>query len=155
MAADDMELILWRHADAEDGTPDAARALSKKGREQVQAMARWLKDRLPKQPRILSSPAVRAADTAAGLKLPVTTTEKLDVGAAAADVLAAAGWPSAGGTVVVVGHQPTLGRVAALLVSGEEADWSIKKGAVWWFTSRARAGRRQVTLHAVIAPDLL
>jgi phosphohistidine phosphatase len=69
-------------------------------------------------------------------------------------VLAAAGWPE-NGSVVVVGHQPTLGRVAALLLSGEEADWVIKKGAIWWFTNRVRGGEAQTVLRAVMAPDLL
>ena len=70
-------------------------------------------------------------------------------------MLQAAGWPDGGGTVVVVGHQPTLGRVAAVLLAGAEADWSIKKGAVWWFARRVREGNGQVVLRAVIGPDLL
>jgi phosphohistidine phosphatase len=57
--------------------------------------------------------------------------------------------------VLVVGHQPTLGRVAAVLLGGAEADWSIKKGAVWWFTHRVRDGDGQVVLRAVIGPDLV
>ena len=57
--------------------------------------------------------------------------------------------------MLVVGHQPTLGRVAAVLLGGAEADWSIKKGAVWWFTRRVRDGNGQVVLRAVIGPDLL
>ena len=40
-----MELILWRHAEAEDGSPDAARKLTAKGEKQAQKLARWLKER--------------------------------------------------------------------------------------------------------------
>jgi len=52
---------------------------------------------------------------------------------------------------LVVGHQPTLGRVAALLLSGAEADWDIGKGALWWI---ARANGR-IALRAVVDPELL
>ena len=150
-----MELILWRHAEAEDGVPDGERALTKKGRKQAAAVAAWLKPHLPKQVRILASPATRAQQTAAALELPFVTAREIAVGVAAGEVLRAAAWPDAGGTVVVVGHQPTLGRVAAVLLAGEEADWSIKKGAVWWFTRRVREGNGQVVLRAVVGPDLL
>jgi phosphohistidine phosphatase len=70
-------------------------------------------------------------------------------------VLAAAGWPEGKSTVVIVGHQPTLGWVASKLLAGRELDWSVKKGAVWWFSTRERAGDEQVLLRAVISPDLL
>ncbi|KAA0253219.1 MAG: histidine phosphatase family protein, partial [Acidobacteria bacterium] len=40
------------------------------------------------------------------------------------------------------------GRLVSLLLSGEEADWSVKKGAVWWLTTREREGRAQVVLRA-------
>jgi phosphohistidine phosphatase len=150
-----MELILWRHAEAEDGVPDGARALTKKGRKQAAALAAWLKGHLPRQARILVSPATRAQQTAAALELPFVTTREIGVGASAGDLLQAAGWPDAGGAVLVVGHQPTLGRVAAVLLAGAEADWSIKKGAIWWFTRRVRDGGGQVVLRAVIGPDLV
>jgi phosphohistidine phosphatase len=57
--------------------------------------------------------------------------------------------------VLVVGHQPTLGEVAAFLLSGEEAPWSMRKGAVWWLTSRDRGAGAAVTLRAVIGPEFL
>ncbi|MBI5792167.1 MAG: histidine phosphatase family protein, partial [Rhodocyclales bacterium] len=53
------------------------------------------------------------------------------------------------------GHQPTLGRVAALLLGGAEDDWTVKKGAVWWFSNRTREGETQTVLRGVISPDLL
>jgi phosphohistidine phosphatase len=150
-----MELILWRHAEAEDGVPDAARALTPKGRKQARAMARWLQKRLPSGCRILVSPATRAQQTAAALELPLSTSAKIDVGASAPAVLEAAGWPAHGGGVLVVGHQPTLGRVAALALTGHPSDWAVKKGAVWWLTRRVRGGSPEVVLRAVLGPDLL
>jgi hypothetical protein len=78
-----MELILWRHAEAEDGVPDGERALTKKGRKQAAAVAAWLKPHLPRQARILASPATRAQQTAAALELPFATTREISVGATA------------------------------------------------------------------------
>ena len=39
------DLLLWRHADAEDGMPDSGRALTKKGLRQAKQVAQWLKPR--------------------------------------------------------------------------------------------------------------
>jgi phosphohistidine phosphatase len=150
-----MDLILWRHADAVDGIPDASRKLTEKGEKHAQRVAAWLKTRLPEVTRILVSPAKRSQQTARALTNDFLTIKDLGVGADATAILAAAGWPDAKGAVVIVGHQPTLGRVAALLLSGAEADWSVKKGGIWWFTNRVRQEETQTVLRAVIAPELL
>ena len=145
------ELLLWRHADAEDGAPDSGRALTKKGLKQAKQVAAWLKPRLPGDCLILASPAKRAQQTAAALDLPFTTEQRIGTQANAADIIAASGWPRRKGSVVVVGHQPTRGRVAASLLTREAADWTIKKGALWWFSKRGG----EVILRAVVSPDLL
>ena len=149
-----MDLILWRHAEAEDGMPDSARELTKRGRKQAAQVADWLKERLPADCRILVSPTKRTGQTADALGRPYETHKKVGTGAAPAEVLSAAGWPGTTGTVLVVGHQPTLGGVAAQILCGEAADWTIKKGALWWFSCRERHGG-EVVLRAVIGPDLL
>ena len=148
-----MDLVLWRHADAEDGIPDAARALTKKGLKQARQMAQWLKPRLPGDCLILASPAKRAQQTAEALELSYTTERRIGTGADVADIIAAAEWPKRRGMVIVVGHQPTLGQLAAWLLSGDPAGWSIKKGALWWFSSRG--GDAETVLRAVVSPDLL
>ena len=56
--------------------------------------------------------------------------------------------------ILVVGHQPALGYTAALLLAGSEADWSIKKGAGWWFSNRTRDGEAQTVLRAVVPAEL-
>lgn len=150
-----MDLILWRHAEAEEGMPDRARALTARGRKQARAVARWLAKRLPNDLRILVSPAVRAQQTAAALERAVETESRVDVGAAPHEVLAAVGWPDGAGTVLVVGHQPTLGEVAALALTGVHASWPVRKGAVWWLRRRVRDGEVEVVLRAVIGPDLV
>ena len=150
-----MELILWRHAEAEDGMPDSARELTGKGLKQARAMAEWLKPRLPESTRIIASPTRRTQQTASALGNDFETVKEIGAGASAKAILAAAGWSAAKGTVVVVGHQPTLGEVAALLLSGELAGWNIKKGAVWWFSRKEKAGVEETVLRAVISPDML
>ena len=150
-----MELILWRHAEAEDGSPDLARALTPKGRKQAARVAEWLRQRLPSRCVLLASPAARAQQTAEALGGRVKTVERLAPGAAVADILAAAGWPEHKSAAVVVGHQPDLGRCAAYLVSGQHLEWSIKKGGLWWLSSRNRDAEAQVVVRAVVSPDLL
>jgi len=60
-----MNLILWRHAEAEDyASTDLARALTTRGRKQAQNVAKWLRTRLPDDAVILASPAVRTIQTA-------------------------------------------------------------------------------------------
>ena len=154
-AAHGMNLLLWRHADAEDGIPDAGRALTAKGLKQAKQVAQWLQPRLPKDCLILASPAKRAQQTAQALDLPYTTEPRVGVHADAAGIVAASGWPRRQGTVIVVGHQPTLGQLAAALLSGEAAGWTIKKGALWWFSIRADADSGRAVLKAVVSPDLL
>ena len=149
-----MDLILWRHAEAEDGLQDSARELTKRGRKQAAQIANWLKQRLPEGCEILVSPARRTEQTAEALGLAYKTSKKAGTGASAAELLAAAGWPVGARNVLVVGHQPTLGNVAAMILTGQQAGLTIKKGAIWWFSGRARHGSETV-LRAVIGPDLV
>src|SRR5215470_10156490 len=105
-----MDLVLWRHAEAETGEPDDARRLTTKGKKQARRAAEWLHKNLPNSARILVSPAVRAQQTAAFLaehsSRKVKTIAALAPGAGAAEILEIVGWPAAQGCVVVVGHQP-------------------------------------------------
>ncbi|MCX7173524.1 MAG: histidine phosphatase family protein [Proteobacteria bacterium] len=126
---------------------------------QARRIADWLRERRPQELRILVSPAERCQQTARALALPFEVETELGIGADAADILTAAGWPEgnakSGCAVLLVGHQPTLGRLAAFLLSGEDADWNIKKGALWWFSSRTREGGAQTVLRAMIGPDMI
>ena len=146
-----MELILWRHADAEDalGGDDMGRALTKKGRKQAERMALWLAPRLSEDWLLLSSPARRAVETAQALGRRIEEREALGPGMTADDVLAAAGWPDHRRPVLVVGHQPTLGEVAAMLLASRRPA-AVRKAAAWWFA--ARDG--EILLRAVMDPDL-
>ncbi|MDP2154372.1 MAG: histidine phosphatase family protein [Sulfuricella sp.] len=150
-----MDLILWRHAEAEDGFPDQGRKLTGKGEKQAAKMAAWLKAHLPEGTRIIVSPTTRTQQTAAALTRDGSIVKEVGPGASVAALLGAAGWPDAKGAVVVVGHQPTLGEVAAYLLANAQESWNIKKGAVWWFTNRARLDETQTILKAVMSPEFL
>lgn len=150
-----MDLILWRHAEAEDGFPDEGRKLTEKGEKQAAKMAEWLKAHLPEGARILVSPTTRTRQTAAALTRDGVIVKEVGPGASVAALLGTAGWPDAKGAAVVVGHQPALGRVAAYLLANSQESWNIKKGAVWWFSNRTRLDEPQTILKAVMSPEFL
>jgi phosphohistidine phosphatase len=138
-----VDLILWRHAEAEEGAPDHERELTAKGNRQAEKIAAFLRPNLPGNLRILVSPATDN----------FTLAPDIAPGASPQAVLQAAQWPNVEGAVLIVGHQPTLGAVAAQLLGCEGSAFSIKKGGIWWFSQRA--GSAQVSLRLVIAPDFL
>ena len=148
-----MDLILWRHAEAEDanGKPDLERNLTKHGRKQAEVMAEWIKPRLPDKCRILVSPAKRTLQTIEPLGVKFDTDKRVAPDVNPTSILDAAGWPEAGGAVMVVGHQPTLGEVAAELLEAG-GGIAIPKGAIWWFATKGP--HAEVKLVAVMRPDL-
>jgi phosphohistidine phosphatase len=150
-----MELILWRHAEAEMGEPDEGRALTPKGHKQALKMAEWLDRNLPNTCRILSSPATRTVQTAEALGRKFKIVDELAPESTAEEILQAAHWPTSREPVLVIGHQPTLGQVAALLMTGEKQDWTIRKGNVWWLAQRQREDVLGTYLRAVVTPDLI
>ena len=150
-----MDLILWRHAEAEDGAvdlPDYERKLTAKGRKQAKQVARWLEPRLPKNAAVYSSPARRTQETASALVKKFETLPALGTETTAAAMLKAVGWPRGEQMVVIVGHQPSLGQVAAKLLFGKPVSLNLKKGALWWFSQRQP---REVVLLAVVSPETL
>jgi phosphohistidine phosphatase len=149
-----MDLILWRHAEAEDGVPDLERKLTSKGRKQAERVSQWLLQRLPSRFVLLASPAARAQQTAEALGVPIRTDKALAPGATPAAIVQACGWPDFKGAAVVVGHQPDLGRAWAELL-GARGGFSLKKGGLWWISNRVREEKDQVVVRAVVSPDLL
>ena len=164
-----MDLIAWRHADAEDLsdgiTPpaimagdvqsDLARCLSSKGLRQATRMAKWLDSKLPDNARILVSPAVRCEQTVVPLGRKYQICPELSPGGSVDELLALTHWPDSKYPVVVVGHQPTLGQVVNRLLGLEGIDISLRKGSLWWLRSRLREGQRQALVVTVQSPDFL
>jgi len=157
-----MDLILWRHAearDARDGEDDLVRPLTPRGEKQAHRMADWLNRFLPESTRILVSPSLRTRRTADALGRKYRTVESLAPGASHAQALSAARWPESREPVLLVGHQPTLGQLAAYLMGGaatlEGPAWAIRKGAIWWLRHREREGVAEVVLVSVRTPEKL
>jgi phosphohistidine phosphatase len=150
-----MDLILWRHAEAEAGAPDLERRLTPRGREDAARVAAWLRERLPPDFVVLASPARRAQETALALAAEPQTVPGLAPGAALEEILDAAGWPGGRGAVVMVGHQPDLGRAVLRLAAGAAGGGSIAAGGLWWLRSRLSGEGAAEVVHAVLAPELV
>jgi phosphohistidine phosphatase len=153
-----MDLILWRHAEAQEwleGCDDMARSLTSRGEKQAARMANWLDRQLPEGTRIFVSPARRCEQTAQALGRKYKLREELAPGASADQLLALVQWPLAKGTVLVVGHQPTLGQTIAQLLGLSAAECAVKKGAVWWLRNRQREAQSQTVVVAVQSPEVI
>ena len=153
-----MDLILWRHAEAQDPEGDMTdldRPLTKRGEKQAARMSAWLDRQLPDGTRVLSSSARRTDETARALGRRYKSLDELRPGASADQLLKLVGWPLAKMPVLVVGHQPTLGQAAAQLLGLPAGECAIKKGAIWWFRSREREGESQTVVVAVLTAELV
>lgn len=154
-----MDLILWRHAEAEDSYPDLERELTRKGCRQAQKMASWLKGQLADDLELefYASEAVRAQQTLVALSKDYRVDARLNSGCSAGHYLSIAGWPNndANRCVVIVGHQPEIGQVASLLLFGREQNLVFRKGAIWWFSRRQHGASVECLLRTVLAPEQL
>lgn len=153
-----MDLVLWRHAEAQewvDGCDDMARTLTSRGEKQAARMANWLDRQLPEGTRILVSPARRNEQTAIALGRKFKMRPELGPGCSVAQLLELVQWPTAKGTVLVLGHQPTLGQTIAQLLGLSTTECSVKKGAVWWLRNREREAHSQTVVVTVQSPEVL
>lgn len=151
-----MDLILWRHAEAEDGNDDLARTLTRRGHKQAGQMAAWLRDRLPTHYELWVSEARRSQQTAGYLRKDFRVERGINPDIGWADVLKAIDWPHGGSrTVVVVGHQPYIGRIASSLLCEQPLYFSVKKGSVWWLQHKAHGDLEQVRLRVMMPVSML
>lgn len=161
-ASPPLQLYLLRHADAGDSSlwtgVDAERPLSKKGRRQAKALARTLKDLRLRVDAVLSSPLVRAAETARpvakALGVDVLTDERLGYDFGPQQLAALIGQLGPGmRRLVLVGHDPGFTEVASLLVG---APIPMAKGAL----ARIDLAEREVRAGAgdlrwLLPPDVV
>ena len=153
-----MDLILWRHADAEDGDEtidDLDRVLTPRGVKQAARVAGWLDRQLPEGTRILTSPARRCEQTALALGRKYKVRPELSTDATVEQLLEVAQWPHAKNAVLIVGHQPTLGETIAHLLPLHHPSCPVRKGMVWWLRTRERDGQQQTIVTAVQSPETL
>lgn len=156
-----LNLILWRHAEAEDvsksGT-DSDRALTKSGHKDATKMAKWLNQHLPENALIFCSPATRCLETLAALqKLRVVHIEVIDIlgiDSTPEIITKKLIQDQSDKTILIVGHQPNLGFVISKLLGMHENACAVKKGSVWWLRQRLNEGVKQTYLYAVQHPNL-
>jgi phosphohistidine phosphatase len=162
-----MDLILWRHAEAEDWPESGAqggsdlqrsdleRSLTARGEKQAFRMSGWLDRQLPAGVRIVVSPARRCEQTALVLGRKYKIRPELAPGATPAQLLELVQWPLSKSPILVIGHQPTLGQTIAQLLGLQALDCPVRKGALWWLRSRDRDGHSQTVVVTVQSPEVL
>ena len=153
-----MDLIFWRHAEAEDwteGCDDMARSLTLRGEKQAKRMANWLDRQLPEGTRIICSPARRCEQTVLALGRKYKLRPELAPDTTPDAVLSVAGWPQGKSVVLLVGHQPSLGQSIALLLGMQQDSCPVRKGALWWIRTRERDGDTQTVVVTVQSPELI
>ena len=146
-----MNILLWRHAEAEPGYPDMQRALTTHGINQAQKVAGWLNRHIPDNTTILVSPAIRTQQTASALGRKFTTLNSIAPDASHNALIEASNWPDNHGWVLIVGHQPTLGETISTLTTGQTSSWTVEKGALWWLTG----DKQSLQIKTIINPELL
>jgi phosphohistidine phosphatase len=130
-----MELYFLRHGVAEDRSPDGsdfARRLTAEGVEKLRAAHAGLA-RLKVQPNLLlTSPLVRARQTAEivgrQLGVPITVSEVLAPGCDAGRLLGVLREHPRSDRVMVVGHEPDFSEMIGALTGGSRVE--MKKGAL-------------------------
>ncbi len=153
-----MNLVLWRHAEAHelrDGGDDLDRTLTSKGEKQAKRMGQWLDRQLPDLTRVLVSPARRTEQTAQALGRKFKIRQELAPGGTVAQLLEVVQWPDDKSTVLVIGHQPTLGQTISQLLGLSVKECAVKRGAIWWLRSRERDALSQTVVVTVQSPEIL
>ena len=154
-----MDLILWRHAEAEEARAAAttsARALTAKGERQAERMAEWLNQRLAALDPHPGQPGAALPADGQGARAQVPHRR----GARARRRAPRRCSPSPAGPMPAsrCSSSATSRRSAwprRSLLGGAAQPWAIKKGAVWWLRHRPRDDDGAVVLQAVQSPDCL
>jgi len=132
------ELILLRHAHAEAGaagTADADRPLSRQGLAEAEAAGRWLKEHGHLPDRVLVSPARRARETLEEVLRQIGYVEQRQdqriYDATPGTLMQVVDELRDQPRVMLVGHNPGLEQMAALLSSGQSGDFrGMPAGAI-------------------------
>jgi phosphohistidine phosphatase len=116
-----MRVYLCRHAQAAPGDPDELRRLSAAGVEQARSLGAALAAADPPPALVLSSPLLRARETAEAIARAtgsrLVVDDRLAPGATAEGLLAAV--EGARGAVATVGHQPDCSEIALALTGSD------------------------------------
>jgi phosphohistidine phosphatase len=161
-----MKLVLFRHGPAGQRDPrrwpdDALRPLTTRGEERTRGAARGLRRLLGSDPvAIITSPYTRCASTAMIVAEcfetgRVTEHEALEPGGSYRNIIALLGDRKPGETLVLIGHEPDLGRLAGTLLFGAPSPLPLRKAGacVLQFVGRVEPGA--AILHGFYPPRTL
>jgi phosphohistidine phosphatase len=154
------DIILWRHAEAEDVSAsgkDTDRVLTKRGRKDAARMAKWLSQYLPTVTVVLCSPAQRCQETAAALsalnQVQIIIEDFLSVDSSVERITKELASKYSTKTVLIVGHQPNLGLLAVKLLGMHQSAGVVKKGSVWWLRQRLAGNDSTYYIYTVKQAD--
>jgi phosphohistidine phosphatase len=157
---DQLRIHLVRHAHAGDPArwdgPDAARPLSRKGRRQATRLGALLATADIRPERLVSSPKVRARETAELLGAALGVTPTLDDRLAEdcdLDELKAVVADAATADVMIVGHDPYLSELLGELIGGSEQ--AMPKGSIATIDIRGAVRAGSGSLRWFVPPELL
>ena len=155
-----MDLIFWRHAEAEDVSAsgrDTDRVLTKRGRKQATKIAKWLSTYLPADTQGLCSPARRCVETAAALhnlnRIEIQVADFLSVESTVERIAKEVAMAASNNTLLIVGHQPNLGLLISRLLGMQQA-CVVKKGSVWWLAQRCVDDQMHYYIYTIQLPNL-
>jgi phosphohistidine phosphatase len=159
-------VVLLRHGTALDrATPgiadDASRPLTRQGKKEARNAGRAIKALGLKTDRVLTSPMLRALETATiaavqlGLEKKLEITGELAPGGALEAAAARLSAFKEGSVVLLVGHEPFLSSLAAHLLGAGGASIALKKGGALVLRSRGSGEGRTYSLESLLTPSQL
>ncbi len=158
-----MEIYLLRHgiaADAKPGQPDAERALTEEGGEKLRRVLKRAREAGTKPDAILSSPYLRAVETAQiakealGYEGPIQRVEALVPNASPYEVWDEIRARKSENAVLLAGHEPLMSSLAALLLGCPALEVDFKKAALMRLYCDRFGAQPRATLKWMITPAL-
>jgi phosphohistidine phosphatase len=160
-----MDIYILRHGKAgqpTDGPEDQARPLTRNGRDEMKAIARWLRREDPGFTIIASSPLTRAAETAGIVARALGQEDRLEYW----EELEPGGGPDAvlrrvmehdDAAILIVGHEPALSTLIGRIVSrGSTVSIVLSKGGIARIRNvRSFAGEPVGDLKWLLTPRLI
>lgn len=154
-----MNLILWRHAEAENHHNDKFRKLTDKGCQQAKISADWLRAHLSKDNyQVYTSEAIRTQQTASYLQQSFIIEPLLNIDTCQHNLTNLLHQQAKGSTIIWVGHQPWIGQFCSYLLNGvwlPQLFWSVKKSAFWWFEISFFHSYPTTQLKVVLHPNAI
>jgi phosphohistidine phosphatase len=163
-----MKLLIVRHADAGDqeefaktGKPDHLRPLSRKGEDQMRAAAAGLAKLVKSVDLIVTSPYVRAVQTADIVRsaygsVPQETSRTLEPEVAPEKFVEWLRSHDDKDVICAVGHEPHLGILTTWLIAGiDDSRVDMKKGGACLLDFEKRAKKGAATLRWLMGPKVL